>query len=201
MTTANQSELGLCLLTLVAFTWGMLRFFRKPTRDATSTRVVAVLGLASAAWDVWAIATAVTDWRRGVIASTLFVAATTLFFASVRAARRARLTAIFAMDVPEVVLRDGPYCCLRHPFYVAYSLFWLGAWIASNSFASLLAALLMCSIYAHAARQEERKFAESRLADAYDQYRRQTGLVSLCLHFAASVARATSVILCPRDPG
>jgi protein-S-isoprenylcysteine O-methyltransferase Ste14 len=64
---------------------------------------------------------------------------------------------------------------IRHPFYAAYMLFWTGGYLASLRWTSLAPALLLFVSYELSARQEERKFASSTLAEEYARYTARTG--------------------------
>ena len=64
---------------------------------------------------------------------------------------------------------------MRHPFYVSYSLFWIGWAVGVWSPWALLAPLVLVPIYVAAARGEERKFARSEMAEQYRRYMREVG--------------------------
>jgi protein-S-isoprenylcysteine O-methyltransferase Ste14 len=168
------SELVLCATALAAFSWGMACFFEKPSGHTRHTIGVAIAGLGCAGAQVWAIAASTPVVWRGLIAILLYVSAISLFFWAVRACRQ-RLTAIFVRDEPRMIVREGPYRHLRHPFYTAYILFWSAGWIASGSCLALVSAIVMSSIYVLAAAQEEAWLRASSLAAEYADYCRRTG--------------------------
>jgi protein-S-isoprenylcysteine O-methyltransferase Ste14 len=93
----------------------------------------------------------------------------------VRACARQPLTAIFEPDVPAQMVVAAPYNLVRHPFYLAYSLFWVAGWVGTATWTSAAVAALMIRTYVIAARNEEAKFAASPLAAAYRRYQRETG--------------------------
>jgi protein-S-isoprenylcysteine O-methyltransferase Ste14 len=64
---------------------------------------------------------------------------------------------------------------VRHPFYLAYTLNWLGAAVAARHWAAWLGLAAMLGFYGAAAAQEERKFLLGPLADNYTAYRRRAG--------------------------
>src|SRR6185503_17382657 len=81
-----------------------------------------VLLLRGSAGPNWAIA-----------GSALYVSATLLFLSSLEAARRVPLPRTFVDDpLPRALITTGPFAVVRHPFYVAYSLAWLAAPIATH---------------------------------------------------------------------
>ena len=69
----------------------------------------------------------------------------------------------------------GPYGVVRHPFYAAYSLFWVAGWVGSGAWSTAVVALTMFTLYVTAARGEEAGFAASALAEAYRRYQQRTG--------------------------
>jgi protein-S-isoprenylcysteine O-methyltransferase Ste14 len=99
-----------------------------------------------------------------------------LFLAACRVNRQRPLTVAFSHDVPQHLVRVGPYRYVRHPFYGAYCVTWLAGATAAHSVPLLLWSFVMAIQYAQAARLEERKFAKSSMADVYRDYCRQAGM-------------------------
>lgn len=98
-----------------------------------------------------------------------------LFWMAIRASREARLKMAFDVANPHGLVMTGPYRYLRHPFYTSYLVFWIGWAIATWSAWSLIPLLAITVIYVIAALGEERKFSRTEMAEAYEEYRRQTG--------------------------
>jgi protein-S-isoprenylcysteine O-methyltransferase Ste14 len=122
-----------------------------------------------------------------IAAIGLYVAATLLFLSSLEAARRVRLPRTFVDDpMPKALITTGPFAMIRHPFYVAYSLAWLAAPIATHG--PIIAAISVgfIGIYIVAARREE-KLLEARFGEAYRVYKSGTGML---LPSVASLLRA-----------
>ncbi|NOT45356.1 MAG: isoprenylcysteine carboxylmethyltransferase family protein [Acidobacteria bacterium] len=165
------------IVAVASFSWGVLRFFRKPSGLTLVAGAVAALGVVFSLWHVRDVAVASTEswWLAAGMCGHL--AATLMFWSSVHACRTRPLTAIFETDAPKAVVRRGIYRHLRHPFYAAYTLFWLSGWVASGSLGTLVSVLVMVPIYVAAARCEERKFARSACAAEYEAYRRDVGVV------------------------
>ena len=69
----------------------------------------------------------------------------------------------------------GPYAYIRHPFYTAYLLFWLGCAIATSSLILFLVFLSLAVLYTIAALGEERNFSRSAISDEYEAFRKATG--------------------------
>jgi len=165
----------LWFIAYASFAWGVLRFFTRTVRVGWHTGLVAPLGLASGLWHLTAvITTRATAWDQAAGACCV-AGATLLFWSAVSACGALRPTAIFETDSPAHLLCSGPYRYIRHPFYASYTLFWIGGTVAAQSLVSLAFAAAMFSLYLSAIRSEERKFADSSLADAYADYARVTG--------------------------
>jgi protein-S-isoprenylcysteine O-methyltransferase Ste14 len=77
---------------------------------------------------------------------------------------------------PTFLTESGPYRLVRHPIYTAYLLAWLAGPVIAAEPWLLLTTLGMFLLHYHAARQEERLFAQSELAAAYEAYRGRTGM-------------------------
>jgi protein-S-isoprenylcysteine O-methyltransferase Ste14 len=99
-----------------------------------------------------------------------------LFLAAIIASRQARLHFAFDPEVPQSLLQAGPYRVVRHPFYTSYILFWFGWAIATWSLWSVPPLVLLVLFYVAAARFEERRFARTDMAAAYQAYRQRAGL-------------------------
>jgi len=160
------------LAAFASFAWGVLRFFRKPSGPSPRALAVAGLGFGFNVWNLVALAQSPAEPILAAAGIAGHALATLLFWSAIRACHGMRLTAIFETDVPVHLVRGGPYRWMRHPFYTSYTLFWFSGWIASGSTVSLLAALTMLAFYVQGAREEERKFAASALAQEYAAYRR-----------------------------
>jgi protein-S-isoprenylcysteine O-methyltransferase Ste14 len=65
---------------------------------------------------------------------------------------------------------------MRHPFYLAYTLTWTAGLISAPSLGTLLSTGLMFVVYWRAAKHEEGKFSDSRIAKEYSEYQKRTGM-------------------------
>lgn len=121
-------------------------------------------------------------WRREqpfellVAALLLFVLSAVMFGWTLWASRTARLKLIYDADKPTLILRDGPYRYIRHPFYASYLPFWLGCALATMHWANILYFVLLVPLLTHAARAEEEGFMRSAVATDYAAYRREAGM-------------------------
>lgn len=110
-------------------------------------------------------------------AITMYVLATLLFLGALESARRMHLPRTFVDDLmPTKLITTGPFAVVRHPFYIAYSLAWLAAPVATHGPLIAVCGVLAVAVYIVAAPREERQL-EAHFGDAYRAYRRRTGMV------------------------
>lgn len=114
---------------------------------------------------------------RGTIALALYLGGIGTFFAAKKAIQGYRLTLAFSPDIPNQIIQAGIYSRVRHPFYMAYSLTWIGGVVATGSALTTTTACLMIGAYLLAARYEERKFMLSALGPAYEDYRTRASMI------------------------
>lgn len=104
-----------------------------------------------------------------------YAAGLLLFQISCRANQQRKLSVAYAGDEPNMLLQNGPYRYIRHPYYASYLVMWAAGLIASPT--PLLFALFFLTVllYRHAARYEEQKFLASSIAHSYREYKCRTG--------------------------
>lgn len=112
-------------------------------------------------------------WAAAGIA--MYVGATLLFLAALESARRVKLPRTLVDEpMPKKLITTGPFAVVRHPFYIAYSLAWLAAPVATHGPVITISGLLAVGLYVFAARREERQL-EAHFGDAYRVYRAKAG--------------------------
>jgi protein-S-isoprenylcysteine O-methyltransferase Ste14 len=74
------------------------------------------------------------------------------------------------------LITTGPFAVIRHPFYLAYSLAWLAAPVATHGPVIGLLSIGAIAVYVTAARREERQL-EARFGEAFQNYKLGTGYV------------------------
>jgi protein-S-isoprenylcysteine O-methyltransferase Ste14 len=109
------------------------------------------------------------------IALLLYALAVTLFWFAIAATRGRKLAACFQGRVSPSIVHTGPYRAIRHPFYTAYSLVWVGGFAATGWWPLAAIALFMAVLYACTARAEEAGFLDSPLQSEYGAYMETTG--------------------------
>ena len=112
----------------------------------------------------------------GVAATALLLGSLALYEWSRRTIRDRRFHIAFSGDVPDAVCASGPYAFVRHPVYLSYILAFLAMPIAFPRLATAAIFLFNLGLYVHAARDDERSLARSKLGKAYAAYRQRTGM-------------------------
>lgn len=161
-------------ICFAAFVWGVKAHFRSTGDMPAGMKLTSALSTALFIAFLWNLHDGASNlW---LLALTLFTASFATFAAAIAASRKTPPTLAYDDDSPNFLLNHGPYRYVRHPFYLAYVLFWFGTAIATHGLAGWLAPAIMTTLYVHAATREERKFANSELAAAYAAYRTRAGL-------------------------
>lgn len=161
---------------LASFSWALRRHFRcsegMPSGMRTLTAASSLAGLI--------FLVLVTKGDVGGLTALVFVAvscaSTALFWWAVRTTKHKPPQLAHSQSDPDSLHEDGPYAFVRHPFYLAYCLFWLGTAVAAGGLQWLIVALLVCW-YFMIAKSEEARFFNTSLAASYTRYRRRTGMI------------------------
>lgn len=164
----------------LSFGIGIRFYFVKPPEKTLPMYLVTEAGIAIsllhlgllAYRGVWA---GLLDPRAMAAAMALYAGSLTLYWWTLRTVRDHRLTFAYTRDTPTFLIDAGPYRYVRHPFYTAYTMCYLGAPIALLAWWLLPTAIFMFFVYRQSAVMEERKFAGSELQAAYSAYVGRTG--------------------------
>ena len=113
---------------------------------------------------------------RTAAGALLYALSIAAFWWTVTVTRSRRLSVAFSGAEPDHLLQTGPYRFVRHPFYVAYSLFWIAGVVAVFRWYLIPCITVMFVAYFCAARMEESKFESSNLGELYESYRARTGM-------------------------
>jgi protein-S-isoprenylcysteine O-methyltransferase Ste14 len=168
---------------LAVFVWNVLVFtralrsaFSRPEGVPPRMRMLAACGFLATMVDAWLLWSGPIRWPGFLAGLMLLAISQWVFRAAVNATARHKLSLAFSGDVPTQLNQSGIYGRVRHPFYLAYTLTWLGAVIGTLHPGSVLALAVMFTFYLTAALHEERKFLASPLAAEYRAYRGRTGM-------------------------
>ncbi len=165
-------EIIVALITIASFSWG-LKFFFVRTGEATAPvlKLAAVVGIIGSVMNL----TCLFFFNEGSLFFSLtgillYVAATALFWATVKTNRAKPLTIAFSTDAPEHLVTRGPYRFVRNPFYLSYMLAWVAGFFVTAQWILIVVAAVMFVFYDRAARDEEKKFLSSNLSGEYQAY-------------------------------
>jgi len=153
-----------------------LYFTAGPKRAADG--LVSALALGAVALHLWLCLQPVSEPSLARSSGALAVLALSnlLFWSARRAHGASRPHAVFGGAVPPALVTQGAYRFLRHPFYAAYLLGFLGAALVGGHVAQFATTALLFAIYDRAAAQEERLMASSpQLGAAFASYSRTAG--------------------------
>lgn len=170
--------LAVALATAIIIAVAMQDFFVDARANSPRVRALQDVGVAFAVshFGVLVLRGSVgPNWAIAGIA--MYVAATLLFLSALEAARRVPLPRTLVDDpMPKALITAGPFALIRHPFYLAYSIAWLAAPVATHGPLVTAFALAAIATYAVAARREERQL-EDRFGEAYRTYKLGTGML------------------------
>ena len=162
----------------LSFAWARRYFFVKTDSTPKSRRGLGPLGTIFAILVLSSLALNgdAADENRASAAMLLFGVSLALFWRSVWEYRGRRPRIAFSGHGPGELVTGGPYRLVRHPFYVAYMLFWIGGAVAVPNWLTISAIAVMGYLYFNAARAEEAEIVDSPLGPIYEDYRRRTGM-------------------------
>lgn len=140
-------------------------------------KLMQIAGLCGAVVHLWRLAVLESENRLAMwLAALTYFMALGVFLSARKAISIHRLSLAFSRDVPKLLVEQGIYRYVRHPFYLAYSLTWLAGVIATPTLWTYVTASAMLVLYWRAAKFEEGKFAASALATEYELYRQRAGM-------------------------
>jgi protein-S-isoprenylcysteine O-methyltransferase Ste14 len=177
MTMAKWTALFLAIACFLSFIWAIRCFFASAGSMAKDMRIISICGSGFMLLHLgmYQFSGSVSLRLLG-IACSLYLTSLLLFWWAVLETRRERLSLAFSEDLPMNLYQAGPYRMVRHPFYVSYTLCWLGGVFANAQWFLLITLIVMFALYYRAAKFEEAKFIVSPLRGAYEDYQSKTGM-------------------------
>ncbi|MFM2082472.1 MAG: hypothetical protein RL380_1163 [Verrucomicrobiota bacterium] len=171
------------LALLAGFGWNVFLFtralrtgFTRPEGVPLLMRALAFCGTIATLVDGWLLWASVTTLPFVAIGLLLLTVSQLVFRAAANATAQHKLSLAFSCDAPTQLNQTGIYQRVRHPFYLAYTLTWLAAAIATRLASALVVLVVMLGFYLAAARREEKKFLGSPLATDYRIYQNRAGM-------------------------
>jgi protein-S-isoprenylcysteine O-methyltransferase Ste14 len=181
MTPLPSQESALCMARVVGIATGigfvaMLFLYFRSGPQRAADRAMSVVVLAAAVYQYWAFfAVENVPVADCLICVGLLLLANFLFWSARLAHGSNRPAAVFGQEVPETIVRNGPYRLIRHPFYLAYSLSYLALAVVGGQWLQYVIAALLFLLYDRAASQEERLLCKSpRIGEQYTEYCRRS---------------------------
>lgn len=162
-------------LCFLCFTWGTLSHFVRKNQEAGGAWVISLLSLLGFGIFLWRTLSQPLSSEL-LVSCALFAASVGLWAWALATTRARPPTLAFTKDEPCFIFNSGPYRWIRHPFYSAYLLFWIGTATATQGVLGWIVALILGAVYLVAARHEEGKFTRSAIADRYAAYAACTGM-------------------------
>jgi len=166
------------LASFAVYGYAIKKVFSREHGVDRRMKVLEILGSSFALVHLWYL------WHRestnflvDLAALFLYGSGLAAFVTAKRALRGYRLTLAFSPDAPTTLIDQGIYEYIRHPFYLAYSLTWMGGAVAAPHLATIGSTVVMVCVYVSAACIEEKKFLSTALASSYKLYRKRTGML------------------------
>lgn len=166
----------LSALNFLSFSWGVRGHFQMgngmpfPMKVLSACSLVFyglfLISLRSVHGDVWTVGGTVF----------LFVSALALFWWTIAITRRNRPDVAHHDAAPHQLYCTGPYRIVRHPFYLAYLLFWTGTALSVGAW-QWLGMILFTVWYGFLAYREERRFIQSDLGGIYADYQKKSWML------------------------
>jgi protein-S-isoprenylcysteine O-methyltransferase Ste14 len=163
---------------ILSFAWARRYFFVKTSASSRYRKGLGPFGtLFSLAVLLSLIASpGVGEGGGAMLSLFFFVASLALFWSAVVAFKSQRPLIAFSIGGPAALVTRGPYRVIRHPFYVSYTLYWIGGAVGAPNWLTIPAVTIMLYLYARAAHAEEEEITQSPLARSYEDYKRRAGM-------------------------
>jgi protein-S-isoprenylcysteine O-methyltransferase Ste14 len=165
--------LGSGLAAFIIMSLGLQKFFITPRREERQAILFQESAMAVAVVHMVSVIT-----RRGpseawtMAGIALYLTAIVLYLGALEATGGAMLPRAFAASEADTpLLTNGIYQLVRHPIYLAYSLAWLAAPVATHGPTATVTALVMVALHVVAARRQDELLAK-RWGEEYRRYRR-----------------------------
>jgi protein-S-isoprenylcysteine O-methyltransferase Ste14 len=170
----NVVLFALCHLS---FIWAALFFFK--TNDENAKRgkqVVSIVGGLALATQIWFFLNHHSSNPTSIgLGTVLFILSFGLFWWAYYVQRGNKPSFAMASLVPDQILMNGPYASVRHPFYLAYSLAWLGGAV-STSWWLIFTLIAMQIVYYISAKKEEASILAGNYKERYFEYKKRTSM-------------------------
>lgn len=161
-------------LLFAAFAAAVRFHFRRDDHVALKMKMISLVSIVYLCGFTSLLLTSGTTISLAMLAFGLMLASGWLFIWTILFTLQNRLPLAFDPAPSRVLLSDGPYQYLRHPFYTSYMLCWLGCFAATPSIILLPPISILAGLYWIAMQREERSLLNS-FGEQYLTYRRASG--------------------------
>lgn len=185
LTFPNFLFSGLLLLAFLSFWYSSLYIFKKTEKLSMNHRLIfkvmtmalwnySLYSLLVLASPLYSVDSSNTNKLVFFISLFLTIASIVLFWLAAIAIKKFKFDVIFSENLPETIVKSGPYQYIRHPFYSSYILAYLSIILMNfDLIASAFAAFLIFYYY-WAASQEEKIFLQSHFNQEYSDHIKNT---------------------------
>lgn len=164
------------ILNFAIFIIGAFTVFSKPDTGSKPRSYTSSIVLFCMIYLLYlAVSTDAIPKHNLVLGLLLSLCSIALFFYTARSVQKGQLSPICSSDKPRLIIFQGPYQLVRHPFYTSYLLGFLAASLHTNSLHAIPAVVITYVVYLRASVEEEFKFFQSELKDDYLSYMRRAG--------------------------
>ncbi|MGI9352421.1 MAG: methyltransferase family protein [Rhizobiaceae bacterium] len=161
-------------IIIACHTWSLKYHFNMP-ETPPGVRLISTLVILSALFLTFFVFNFDQPALPQIVGIVMLIGSFVLFWKTIKESSNAKLLAAFDEKLPHGLLTTGPYSYVRHPFYTSYLIQWIGWAIASWSIWGIVPVVFMTTTYYIAATGEEKKFANTEMADKYADYIARTG--------------------------
>ncbi len=171
------SSAALSTIPFASFAWAARKHFVCPGPMPHAMRALTFFNAAVYASFLafLALRASPPDLFETIAGQIAFCSATMVFWWAVGTTSTIGLRIAYQKGSTDDIVSTGPYALVRHPFYTAYLLFWIGTGLLAGAW-QWIPVLLMVVWYARIARSEERRLSQSNHSAAYADYRQRTGM-------------------------
>ena len=160
-----------------AFVWATQAHFAQGTKTIATFLIYLFSVATFVCGSVAVVVQPLALWQMslGALISLLGAA---LFYWAIHVTRAHNFHLAYAREKPQTLVTRGPYAIVRHPFYLAYLMFWVGMYVTAPWWPTLACLLALLWLYVVAARTEETRFAETEFAQAHQKYKQSVGFLT-----------------------
>lgn len=177
MNILKISNLIISITNFTIFIWGVWGIFIKKGNSSQGLNVIKIASPSCIIAVVYVLAISNEIYGiRAITSIILLISSFILFWYCSYVNWNNKLSLAYSFDLPEHIMKKGPYKFIRHPFYTSYIISYFAGLVASKNPLLIPVVLLMFGIYYDAARKEEKKFAISNLSNEYEKYKKETGM-------------------------